>query len=292
MKRMPIRKLLYLTLSLCTLSGCQFLSSVLHDDSVVAKVGSHKLYKSDVVKLIPSGLPAEDSLQMALQYIHGWASDLVFQDVAEQQLSKEDQDVTEDLEAYRRSLLRYRYEQSYVAQRLSREVSEEEVKAYYDSHLKNFILDLPIAKERILRLSAESPYKESLRKLLVSGDPDKLVALDSLSFKLAEKYIDHGEEWMNLVDIGRLVGVDYGTILSKMSHNYAEVDDGSGRVSMVYFVDYMRSGLQAPLEFCTASIQETLISMRKRSLILSLEEELLEQARQNGDFVIYEEEKK
>lgn len=291
MNRMTFRKLLFLTLSLFVPCSCQFLSSVLHDDSVVAKVGSHKLYRSDVVKLIPSGLPAQDSLQMALQYIHGWASDIVFLDVAEQQLSKEDQDVTEDLEAYRRSLLKYRYEQLYVAQRLSRDVSDEEVKAYYDSHLKNFILDLPIAKVRILRLSSESPHRESLRKLMVSNDPDKLMALDSLSFKLADKYIDHSEEWMNLVEVGRLVGVDYGTILSKMSHNFAEVDDGSGRVSMVYFVDYMRSGLQAPLEFCSASIKETLISMRKRSLILSLEEELLEQARQNGDFVIYEEDK-
>ena len=61
---------------------------------------------------------------------------------------------------------------------------------------------------------------------------------------------------------------------------------------MIYFVDYMRSGLQAPLEFCRQSIKETLLSLRKRKLILDLEQELLEKARQNGDFEIYEEEKK
>ena len=112
-----------------------------------------------------------------------------------------------------------------------------------------------------------------------------------LGFSLADKYVDHGEEWMNLVDIGRQIGVDYGTILSQLSRNYAEVEDGSGKLYLIYFVDYMRSGLQAPLEFCAASIRETLLSMRKRDLLLSLEKELLEQARQNGDFVIYDEEK-
>ena len=109
---------------------------------------------------------------------------------------------------------------------------------------------------------------------------------------MADKYIDHSSEWVNLVDIGRQVGVDYGTILSRMNRNYAEVDDESGRLYMIYFVDYMRSGLQAPLEFCRQSVKETLLSLRKRRLMLDLERELLEQARQNGEFEIYEETKK
>ena len=272
-------------------AACQLFSSILHDDSVVAKAGKHKLYRSEVVKLIPTGLPEQDSLTMARQYIESWASDHVFLDIAEQQLSPQEQDVSEELEKYRRSLLKYRYEQLYVAQRLSRDVSEEEVKEYYDTHLKNYILDLPIAKARILRISAESPHKDELRQLLVTDDPARLTELDSLSYAWAEKYIDRSGEWMNLVDIGRQIGVDYGTILSNMSRNYAEIEDGTGRLCLIYFVDYMRSGQQAPLEFCRQSIQETLISMRKRRLILDLERDLLEQARQNGDFVIYEDQK-
>ena len=147
------------------------------------------------------------------------------------------------------------------------------------------------AKARILRISAESPHKDELRQLLVTDDPARLTELDSLSYAWAEKYIDRSGEWMNLVDIGRQIGVDYGTILSNMSRNYAEIEDGTGRLCLIYFVDYMRSGQQAPLEFCRQSIQETLISMRKRRLILDLERDLLEQARQNGDFVIYEDQK-
>ncbi len=272
-------------------SACTLFSSILHDDSVVAKVGKHKLYKSDVVKLIPAGLPEQDSLSMARQYIESWASDHVFLDIAEQQLSEEEKDVKEELENYRRSLLKYRYEQLYVAQRLSRDVSEEEVKSYYDAHLKNYILDLPIAKCRVLRVASESPYKDHLKGLLTTNDPSMLAELDSLSYVLADKYIDYSDEWVNLVDLGRQVGVDYGTILSKMQRNYVELNDESGKLYMIYFVDYMRSGLQAPVEFCEQSIKETLLSLRKRKLILDLEQDLLEQARQSGEFVIYEEDK-
>lgn len=291
MKIVTVKNIFPLVLVSCLASACQFFSSILHDDSVVAKAGGEKLYRSEVVKLIPAGLPEQDSLQMALQYIESWASERIFLEVAEQQLPKEELDVTQELETYRRSLLKYRYEQLYVAHRLSQEVSDEEVQEYYDSHLKNYILDLPIAKARILRISAESPHKDELRQLLVTDDPARLTELDSLSYAWAEKYIDRSGEWMNLVDIGRQIGVDYGTILSNMSRNYAEIEDGTGRLCLIYFVDYMRSGQQAPLEFCRQSIQETLISMRKRRLILDLERDLLEQARQNGDFVIYEDQK-
>lgn len=290
MKIVTVKNIFPLVLVSCVASACQLFSSILHDDSVVAKAGKHKLYRSEVVKLIPTGLPEQDSLTMARQYIESWASDHVFLDIAEQQLSPQEQDVSEELEKYRRSLLKYRYEQLYVAQRLSRDVSEEEVKEYYDTHLKNYILDLPIAKCRILRIASESPYKEHLKGLLTTDDPSLLAELDSLSYALAEKYIDHSTQWVNLVDIGRQVGVDYGTILSRMNRNYVELDDESGRLYMIYFVDYMRSGLQAPIEFCEQSVKETILSVRKRELIRNLEQELLEQARQNGEFVIYEEE--
>lgn len=291
MKDMSFKNIVPFCLCFLLLSGCDFISSILHDDSVVARVGEHKLYKSKVEKLIPAGLSEQDSLQMALQYVNSWAADHVFLDIAEQQLSDEEQDVSEEMESYRRSLLKYRYEQLYVAQRLSQLVSEEELQAYYDENLSNFVLDLPIAKFRILRISTESPHKEELKSLLIADDPASLMALDSLSYVLADKYIDRSEQWMNVVDIGRQIGVDYGTILSKMNRNYAEIDDGSGRLYMIYFVDYMRSGVQAPFEFCMESIKETLISKRKRQLILDLEQDLLEQARQSGDFVIYEDEK-
>ena len=72
------------------------------------------LFKSDLDKVIPAGLPEEDSLRLANQYINSWALEHVFIGVAEQQLSKAEKDVMQELEAYRRSLLKYRYEQLYV----------------------------------------------------------------------------------------------------------------------------------------------------------------------------------
>ena len=117
-------------LSAFCFSSCKLVNSILHDEEVVAKVGNSMLYKSEVTRLIPQGISGDDSLRLAMQYINSWASDMVYLDVAEKQLSKEQKDVSKELEAYRRSLLKYRYEQLYVNERLDTAVTTDEIEEY------------------------------------------------------------------------------------------------------------------------------------------------------------------
>ena len=111
-----MRKLLILLPLL--LGSCNAISSLIHDDQVVAKVGDNKLYKSEVEGFIPNMIPASDSVRLAEQYINSWAMDLLYLDVAEKELSKSELDVATELESFRRSLLKYRYEQRYINDRL------------------------------------------------------------------------------------------------------------------------------------------------------------------------------
>ena len=117
--------------ALAMLTSCEFISGIIHDDEVVAKLGNRKLYKTELDAFIPNGVSAEDSTNLALQYINTWATEQLFSDIAQQQLSKEEQDVSAELEDYRRSLLKYRYEQRYVNERLDTLVQNAEIDEYY-----------------------------------------------------------------------------------------------------------------------------------------------------------------
>ena len=92
-----MRKLLILLPLL--LGSCNAISSLIHDDQVVAKVGDNKLYKSEVEGFIPNMIPASDSVRLAEQYINSWAMDLLYLDVAEKELSKSELDVAAELGA-------------------------------------------------------------------------------------------------------------------------------------------------------------------------------------------------
>jgi hypothetical protein len=99
-------------------------------DGVVARVGEHKLLRSELSAYIPAGVSPEDSLALAQQYINAWAEELLFLDIAESQLPKEELDVSRELEEYRRSLLKYRYEEQYINERLDTVISDDEVRKY------------------------------------------------------------------------------------------------------------------------------------------------------------------
>ena len=88
-----MRKTIILLLLLPALLGsCHTITSLVYDDPVVAKVGKNKLHKSEVVRFIPNLVSPADSARLAEQYINSWAMDLLYLDVAERELSKEELD--------------------------------------------------------------------------------------------------------------------------------------------------------------------------------------------------------
>ena len=150
---------------LTAITSCRTISSLLHDDGVVAQVNDVKLYRAELNALIPKGMSPADSAELAQKYINSWASDLVYLKVAEQQLSKSEKDVTKELEDYRKSLLKYRYEQLYVNERLDTTVTEDAVQEYYDAHPEKFILKRPLLRARYLNIQKDSPALKQLKDL-------------------------------------------------------------------------------------------------------------------------------
>ena len=269
------------------LSSCRAISSFLGSDDVVAVVGSDKLLREDIEALIPKGLSPEDSLRLASQYINSWASERVYLKIAEEQLSKSEKDVTKELEEYRRSLLKYRYEQLYVNERLDTAVSAAVIEAYYESHKDKFVLERPVVKARFVNISADSPSLKPIRKLMSSGEANDLIEADSIAFSSAVKFTTWADNWIDVNVLAREYSMDHAAMLAKMNKRWIEDVDTTGYVRLTYVSDIMQKGQIAPVEYCQENIKNIIISSRRQSLLLNLERDLLNDARENGDFKIY-----
>jgi hypothetical protein len=270
-----------------TLSSCRAISSFLKGSEVVAEVGSEKLYRSDLDAIMPKGISQEDSVYLAKQYINTWAAELVFLGIAEEQLSKTEKDVTKELEDYRKSLLKYRYEQLYVNERLDTAVTDELVEEYYNSHQEKFILARPLVKARFLSISDESPAKDQIRKRMSSDEVEDLVEADSLAYSSAYKFTTWSDEWVDVTVLAREFPLDYETMLSQVRNRWIEKVDTLGVARLAYISDMMKKGEVAPIEYSAPVIRDIIISTRKQTLISTLEQDLLNDARENGKFVIY-----
>lgn len=273
---------------LSALPSCRAISSLLHDDEVVAQVGDMKLYRAELDALIPKGLSAEDSTGLARQYINTWASDLVYLGIAEKQLSKAEKDVSRELEDYRKSLLKYRYEQLYVNERLDTAVTDEMVDEYYAEHPEKFVLQRPLVRARYLNIASDSPALRNLRKLMKSSDPNDLVEADSIAYSSALRFMTWGNDWVDAAVLAGEFGTDYNSMLNSLSGGWVEQKDTTGYTKLAYIPEMIRKGEQAPVEYSTPMIKDMIISARKQALISGLERDLLNDARENGNFVIYE----
>lgn len=269
------------------LNSCKTITSFVHDGRVVAKIGNHKLYASDLNAYIPDSASPEDSTRLALQYINSWASDMAFIDVAEKELSKSEKNVDKELEDYRRSLLKYRYEQKYVNQRLDTAVTDAQIEKYYEAHIETFKLSLPIAKARFLSISSDSPNLEIIKKKMKSDKPEDQMEADSVASYSAFRYTDFGGKWIDLVRLSREFGTDYGTVFSMLKDGVVEIPDDNGNLNIAYIGSLKKAGETGPVEYYRERIKDIILSTRKQALLNGLERDLIENARNLENFIIY-----
>ena len=282
-----MRKLLTYLLPLL-LCSCTAISSLVHDDQVVARVGEHKLYKSELEQFIPNMIPAADSVRLAGQYINTWAMDQLYLDVAEAQLSKAELDVSAELESFRRSLLKYRYEQRYINDRLDTLVTDEQVRQYYQEHEADFALKRPVLKVRFVDVMKDSPNKDAILKMMTSKEYSDVQRADTLAQSTALRYFDSSDTWMDAGELARYFGLDYTEMLSHLKGDMIRYEPADrGDLMAAYVLDIRKSG-SAPIEYCSSRIRDILMSARKHALMTSLERDLLENALESNNFVIYQ----
>ena len=273
--------------------GCQMVHRVsdtaaeLFGDGVVARVGEHRLMRSELAAYIPAGVSSEDSLALAQSYIKSWAEELIFLDMAEKHLSDEEKDVTKDLEDYRRTLLKYRYEERYINDRLDTLISDEEVRNYYREHQDKFLVERPLMKVRYMIIPADSRSLKTIRELMSSDDAMDAIAADSLAFTAALRYVDSSDAWMDAILLARDLGTDETSMMKALRNRTIEFKGDDGLLRVAYVVDIVQKGSPAPLDYCEERIKDILLSARKRELTGGLERDLLNDALAKGKFVIY-----
>ena len=267
-------------------ASCKAISDFLDDGEVVAKVGEARLLMEDLQKVIPNGISPEDSTLLARQYITTWALDHVYMEVAEKQLSAAELDVSQEVEAYRRSLLKYRYEQLYVNQRLDTLISEDQIREFYEKNGDRFVLKQPIVKARFMTMMTDAPNLKTIQKKMSSGKYGEIMEADSLARVSALRYVAWEDSWIDAIVLAREFGTEAASVMSSIKKGWIERKDVNDRNNIAFVMDVIPAGRKAPKEYCEPLIKDMIISARKQTLISNLEQDLLREARESGKFEI------
>ncbi len=268
-------------------ASCKAISDFLDDGEIVARVGEAKLMMEELQKVIPNGISPDDSSLLAKQYISSWALDHVYMEVAENQLSESERDVSQELETYRRSLLKYRYEQLFVNQRLDTLVSEEQINDFYEKNSERFVLKQAIVKARFMSLPADSPNLKMIQKKMESDDPADVMEADSMAYLSAFKFATWDDAWIDAATLAKEFGAESSSVIATMKKGWVERIDTNNVKSLAYILDITPSGKMAPVEYSAPFIKDMIISARKQTLLSTLEQDLMKDARESGKFEIF-----
>ena len=285
-----MKRLLAITALLLSVCSCETVDRLFHSarDGRVATVGRNILYRSDVERVIPAGVAPEDSVLMAEQYINSWALGKLLLAEADERLSKEEKDIDGQVAEFRQNLLTFRYEKLCVAERLDTVVTREEAEAYYNDHRQDFISPCSVIRGRVVRISKKSPYYPIIRDNYKSVNEADVAVLKQTAFTYAEKFTDFDGEWVPASVLARETGQDPASCEADLAKSRAYEKDVDGSHYLIFIQERTAPGSVSPLDYNLEAIGDIIISRRKQEILSSLEQELLNDALENGKLKKYD----
>jgi hypothetical protein len=254
----------------------------------VAEVGKVILYYDMIPQLINRGINEQDSSAILQNYINKWAKrELLFQK-AEENLSAElKNEIARQLEETRTNLVIYQYQRQMMLEKMDTIVSDTELKDYYTSNEKSFILRSNIVKALFIKLPIETPNLIKIKSLARSNDQSDLQQLEKYCYQFAERFDDFNEGWITMDRLLTEMKQDIENEEDFLRRNTFFEKTDSGSVFLISIRDYRLRYSIAPYEYVRDDIKRIIWNTRRFDFIQSLENGIYNDALKKNSFKIY-----
>lgn len=265
------------------LCGCKGGTQPVDDVDVLVKVNDQTLHSLKVARIIPRGASSADSLLYAESYVKKWVKDALVYGVAQRNLGDEKAEVDKLVEDYRRSLIRYRYQEQLIKERLSAEIRESDKLSYYEENQKKFTLDKSLVKGLFLKIPADAPGLSDVKGWYRSTAESALEKIEKYSVQNATIYDYFYDKWVDFDEVMDNIPIHVSNSNDFLKANkFVEVSDSS-YCYLLNIKEYLPAGSVAPYDYAGSQIQDMLINQRKVEFLKNFEDELYNDAIKSGD---------
>ena len=257
----------------------------------VAKVFDKYLYLSDIQRIFPQKVTKDDSIALAQSYITTWIKTQLVVNKAELNLTAEQLDINQQIEAYRSSLLIYKYEDQMIKEKLDTSVNDEELETYFNQYTASFVLDYNVVKALYIKVLKTAPDIANVRKWYKSDEHEDIKKLDNYCHNYAAKYDYFKDNWVNFDIVQREIPKQ---ILNEeeflKTNQYIEQED-KDYYYFIYIKEHNLKGAIPPFIVVKSQIKDIILSKRKIKFLSDLENKIYNDAQDHSNFAIYNLEK-
>jgi len=256
------------------------------NDYAVAKVGDRYLYFSEMNDIFPKDCSGDDSISLAKLYVDHWIKTRLLLKRAELNLSKEQLNISREIETYRTSLMIYKYENWLLQEKLDTAVYISEIQKYYDANKDNFSAEEYAVKAVYLKLPANAPALWNVRRWLSSDSEKDVQDLTDYCRTNAVQFDFFDDEWVRWAVIEKEFPQKEAATRQLAQNNLIEQRDEE----FVYFArirEKRAPGDTAPLAFVKDKVKSIIINKRKLKYISELEQNIYNEGLTKNQFEIY-----
>lgn len=269
------------------LTSCDQLTNV-DQDAVVARVGTHLLYLSDIEEQLPPNISKDDSILLAQNAINLWAKKHLLYDQAVFNLDQSSQTALNALvEDYRLDLWGRTYKESLVKSVIDTIVDTLLVQSYYEKNQSNFSLTENVLQARVIGLSKSALNLTDVKFRFQRNQEEDKRYLDSLRIQFTS-YQNKDSIWYTKRSFQEqfpsIPILNFDNYLKKSQFFFIE---DSFEVYLLWVSDYRLRNEYAPFQLVENTIRKIVFNQSKLEFIKQFDQEILQDAIQANKFEIY-----
>ncbi len=258
-------------------------------DIPLAKVGNNTLYYSDLKVEMPEGISAEDSIGIIKNLVQTWVMDELLAKESDDYLDKSEKDFTKKIENFKKSLLIFEFEKKWVLTHIDSNISDDEIKKYYDANPSEFELKTSIVKLKFIKVSQtqKENIKAQAKRLLFNSNMNDKNLVQKFCEEYAENFFLDDTVWLVYDDIVKEIPMS--DVLSKdmvVTNKKIELSDNQFEY-FVFVKEVKIKDEMSPASFESDNIKQVIIQNRKNKVLDSLYQNIYSKATSSGTYTIY-----
>jgi hypothetical protein len=235
------------------------------------------LYFDEIQKVIPPNVNDSDSTEIANSYVRKWVTDVLMYENAKRNVTNQSE-IDDLVENYRKSLIIHQYQQKLIEQRLSKEPSDEELKAFYKQYRDQLVLKENIIKGLLLVVPKNAPKLSNVRTWVQSANAKSLESIEKYSIQNAISYDYFGDKWMDFSDVLKKMPIQVEDPSGFISSNRLVEASDSTQHYFLRILSFQKIGQVEPFDMARDRISNILLNKRKGDFISQFENDLYDDA--------------
>ena len=197
------------------------------------------------------------------------------------------EDIQKKLNEYRNSLLIYKYQSKLVSERIDTNISEAQLRDYYEKNKNNFELKKNLVQLIFVKVDHSSVMLNQIKNLFHSshlGDKEKLSLLCS---KHANNFFLDDEVWLDFNEILKELPIkNYDQEQFLRNNKFLEITEGN-YIYLINIKAYRIKNSVSMIEFERENIRSILLNERKLKLLKEMEANVMKEAELNKEIERY-----